>query len=597
MASIWSLVLTLVLTWPACLDLSTEALGSQDADTMKHLWTVWWIRAELLRGSIPFSTDLVNFPEGMQLYPIEPLNGLIVLPLAPLSIVTASNVAALLNLTATGLCAALLGRDLSNSRWGGLAAGTLLQGSAIATFTIHVGVGELQHLWWLPLGLLAWRRLRLGMTWGSTLLLGGALGGATLSCFYHGFFLATGVAVLSLTTLWAGARTPRLLACYVGAAGLGLLVTVPLMSTFATTYGTEGPSSLTLVQAVLEEHGQPLTDPAAARLELAHLALPRWGDWDTLSRQDRGYAGGRYVGWIALGLALTALVRDPKRAGPWLAVALVALLMALGSLLVVSGEEISLGSGQRLRLPFFYLNRLLGHLGEGLNFPVRFVALSSTAMAAMAAIAASKVRRPWIVTLLALAATVEVHANQLTPLRLERFSLLEYEGLAVVADPTRPTVDIGLTLRPDPESRHAALTAQMITEQPLHAVPLERIEYFAPEGARYVGALPLMDAIVDPFKYGRETSLGDQRPSLCLLQQRGLTRIQLLGTRGSSPIPHGLVRMLSELLGEPLLWTDQAAVWDIPEQACSAEELSDWGAEHALRIQVSTGEAPGPAQP
>jgi hypothetical protein len=595
-ASLWSLLLTVVLTWPACLDLSSEVLGSEHADTMKHLWTLWWIRAELLSGSIPFQTDLVNYPQGMELYPIEPLNGLVVLLLAPLNIVTAANLAAMLNLTVTGICAALLGRDIAGNRWGGLAAGTLLQGSAIASFTVHVGVGELQHLWWLPLGLLAWRGLRKRMTWGSTLLLGGALAGASLSCFYHGFFLATAVAVLSLATIWAGARTPRLLACYAGAAGLGLLVVVPLTQVFATSYGTEGPSSLTLSEAVFEEHGQPLTDPAPARLELGHLVTPRWGEWSDATRQQKGYAGGRYIGWLALALAVVAMIRDPKRSAPWLAVVVVALLLSLGSILVVSGEELTLESGRRLRLPFLYLNRLLGHVGEGLNFPVRFVALATTALAALAAVAASRVRRPWIVAAVALAATVEVHANQLTPLRLERFELMDYSGLEALSEGTHPTVDIGLALRPDPESRHAALTSQILNGQPLHAVPLERIEYFAPDGAQYVAALPMMDAILEPFTYGRTTELPELRSSLCLLQERGLSRLQLLGTRGSGRIPRGLVLLLNEQLGEPLLWTEAAAVWDIPPATCTDEELDTWRAEQRLRLRHASPSALGPPQ-
>ena len=36
---------------------------------------------------------------------------------------------------------------------GGFIAGTILEGSAVMAFFIHVGVGELHHMWWLPLGL------------------------------------------------------------------------------------------------------------------------------------------------------------------------------------------------------------------------------------------------------------------------------------------------------------------------------------------------------------------------------------------------------------------------------------------------------------
>ena len=70
--------LAVVLTWPIVLNISGSALGSQHADGMKHLWTLWWMRSSIWDyGQFPFSTDLINYPTGMDLYPIEPLNGLV----------------------------------------------------------------------------------------------------------------------------------------------------------------------------------------------------------------------------------------------------------------------------------------------------------------------------------------------------------------------------------------------------------------------------------------------------------------------------------------------------------------------------------------
>ena len=45
-------------TWPIVLNISGSALGSQHADGMKHLWTLWWMRSSIWDyGQFPFSTD------------------------------------------------------------------------------------------------------------------------------------------------------------------------------------------------------------------------------------------------------------------------------------------------------------------------------------------------------------------------------------------------------------------------------------------------------------------------------------------------------------------------------------------------------------
>ena len=53
-----------------------QALGSPKADGMKHLWTLWWMRASVWRGSSR-SARSGELAEGMDLYPIEPLNGVV----------------------------------------------------------------------------------------------------------------------------------------------------------------------------------------------------------------------------------------------------------------------------------------------------------------------------------------------------------------------------------------------------------------------------------------------------------------------------------------------------------------------------------------
>ena len=137
-------LLALVQTWPLVLAPNRGLIGHARTDTLKHLWTLWWMRASVWsEGRFPFATQLVNFPEGMELYPIEPLNGLFVVLLPFVPLVAASNLLVLLNLTLTGLCGGAMGRALSGRALGGWIAGLLIQSSALMAHFVALGVGEL----------------------------------------------------------------------------------------------------------------------------------------------------------------------------------------------------------------------------------------------------------------------------------------------------------------------------------------------------------------------------------------------------------------------------------------------------------------------
>lgn len=586
-AALWSLTLTLVLVWPAPLSLSEVVIGSADGDGMKHVWTLWWIRAELLQEhSPPMGTELLNYPAGMDLYPIEPLNGLFVSLIGWVDIVTATNLAALLNLTLTGVFGALFGRALSGTRWGGMAAGTLLQGSAFASFTIHVGVGELQHLWFLPLGMWMWLRFRRSFRWQDALTLGVTLALATLACFYLGFFLAMCVAVMSLVTIWAGRDTPRLLAGYVLAAGLSLLIILPVTRTFAESYKAGDSPSVTFSEWVLGEHGQPTTDPARARLEVDELVLTRRAGRASVDPQFRGYGGGRYVGFAAALLLLGAVLVSPRRSLPWLVVALFGVAFAHGSFLVSDGETILLDTGQRIRLPFFYLNRILGFVGEPINFPVRFLSMTVMALSAGAAILTTKLtRHRWLVWAVTVLVVADVQYNRLDERPMETFALDPYPELAELPE-GGPMIDIALSFRSDKRTRRASLSAQIIHGQSISGVPLERIEYFAREGHHFTMATPLMQSLKKAYQRHTPVQLAgvDVAEDLAILHDAGFRRMLVLGVGNDQRLPPTICATLRELLGEPTFQTSRVEVFPIPDPQLTELEYEALRAKHGPRV-------------
>ena len=601
---IWclSILLTVWMIWPAPLYFSNAVIGSPDGDGMKHLWTLWWIQESVVSlHAVPFYTTLINYPFGIDLYPIEPLNGLVISALAWLPLIYSTNLIAVVNLTMTGVLAGYFGRAISRGDEGGIVAGILVQTSAFSYFSIHAGVGELQHLWLLPLGLWMWIRLRERMHYKDAVLLGLILAGAVLSCFYYGFFLAMAVSLLSATTFLAGSKTLKLLTRYVLAAVLSAMIALPVISKFSTSYGESEPPDIGLMSYIFDGfHGQPTTDPPSARLELSQLVSHRSpADHD---RDQLAYGGGRYLGWPAIILLLSTVWLAPRRAAPWVLLAILAVSLAMGSYLVGTGGEVVIsGEGacsdrgtSCYQMPFLYLNRALGQLAEPLNFPVRFLSLVSVTIGALGAIfAATRFRGRSLGTLaigLALLNAVDVRANQLIPSPMQSFSPGIYPELTEPAV-SGPYLDVSQALRSDPETRGASQSAQMAHRQPIQSVPIERVEKFAEEGQEWAIALPFMRELANVVVTHVVADLprDSHRMDIALLHSQGFKGVLLLGSGPNGLIPKELLDSLSSLFGEPVTQSHSSALFDIPQIDYTEAEFESWERAHRLQVMEVSG--------
>lgn len=546
-----SLVGAFVVSWPMLLHPGGAAIGSPESDTIKHVWTLWWMKQQLFAGG-GLHTTLVNYPEGMSLYPIEPLNGLLTL-LLPFGAVTNSNLLAFVHLVLTGLCAGWLGKLVTGTERGALVAAALLQGSAFVAFTLHVGVGELRQVWWLPLGLGCLLRAHETREWRWFLALAGALAGCVLSCFYHGLFLATAVAVYALVTLrpwW------RLWAGYALAAGLSLALVIPVVQGFSGTFGKGRP------QEVFGVHGEVLLD---YRAEAAHLDdLVRWRSPspEPEARQERAYAGGRYLGVLSLILAAAGVAAAPKRAYPWVAVALVGTVLALGSVLWWGDAKVRVG-GHALQLPLAWLNDALTRHAEPINFPARFLALPSVALAVLGALAT---RWRWVVWFVPFA-LIDVAAHDLAVWPRRTVSVPDMAGIEdealLRAGIDGPLADLSLAAESNEEARTLAVSAQLVTGRATQGVPLERLDAWAPEGNLWLRARPIS-------AFGNLARPGVQLPSteavsldLAALRERGFAGLLL--THRETRVDSRTEALFTQLCGPPLR-AQHATVWKIPER-------------------------------
>jgi hypothetical protein len=601
--AIQSVVLALLLTWPAVIRLE-QVLGGKDADTMKHIWTLWWCRAHLLREGLGLHTELLNQPAGLELWPVEPLNGAGAVLLAWLPVVAAANLLAIANLCASGLCAGLLGWELTRSRVGALATAFLVQSSSFALFAIHVGVGELQHLWLLPLGCWSLLRLARGGQWRFALLTGLVLGGGTVACFYYGFYLALALLVLGLAALVPAEHRLRLLGQLVVAALVAALIVLPVTGAFAASYGDEFRSQHGFLVYLLQEGlGQTVIDPVSARLQPADLLLGRSAMWGQGFGDLEAYGGGKLLGLPMLLLAGVGLVRHPRRAAAWLVVAAFGVILALGSYLSTGGEELLVG-GARLRLPFLYLNRVLTFVAEPLNFPVRFLAISTLALACMAGLALRGGRPAlrWVAVVLVLLNAVDLQVRGLLPWPLPSFELPRLEPLAALdqhghgAAGEGSVLDLTGAFRHDPESRLVVMTSQLHHQQSIQAVPIDRLEFHVREGRWFAAGLRLVSDLAPAYMKRGDATPGDHLADFHVLREAGFDRFLVVSMGGREPLPPAFLTAASASLGDPLLDGEIYAVWAIPEVAATPEQAEAWQREHAERAEQAQREtlAPGP---
>lgn len=540
-----------MLSWPAVTHLGTAAVGSPESDTIKHLWTLWWMKAQLSSGG-GLHTTLVNFPEGLTLFPIEPLNGLLSLAL-PFHTIVNANLLALLHLTLTGLAAGWLGRLVSGHDRGAYAAGALLQGSAFVAFTLHVGVGELRQVWWLPLGLGCLFQAHHTRAWSWFVALAAALAGCALSCFYHGLFLATAVSVWALCTL---RFSLRLWVGYALAAGLSLALVVPTVRAFSSSFGQGRP------QEMFGTRGQILLD---YRAEAAHLDdLVRWKEpkLQPIARQERAYAGGRYLGVVALLLAGAGAVAAPRRALPWLAVGAVGLVLALGSVLWLGGDKV-LVNGMALQLPLAWLNDALARHAEPINFPARFLAVPSVAIAVLGALAMRWRWFRWLVPI----ALIDIAAHDLAVWPRRTLTLPDMHGLDATtlsaAGIAGPLADLALAAESNEETRTLAVAAQLATGLPTQAVPLERLDDWAPEGNTWLRKrkIAVLGNLARPGIVAPTPEELDA--DLAALRGRGFAAVML--THREARGDQAAEELLTAACGPPVRGA-HATVWRLPAQ-------------------------------
>jgi hypothetical protein len=388
---------SVAFTWPLVTRLGTHLAGGP-GDNLIFYWNLWWFRTALFEaGRSPFTTTLLFHPDGASLayhtttllntVPGAGLGRLIPLPVVYNLLVIASFVLA--GLATWGLAMHVLRAAHGGLRPGDRAA-ALFAAVAYAFAPFHAAhLGHLNILTIWPLPLAAWAALRAAGAPRSPAR-AALLGGAVALCgLADPYWLVAGLVLVPLVLCvgrQAGAARPSAAALGAGLAAFAVLV-LPLVVP-ALQYGTRG----------LEDVRAGGADEFVADLVAWVLPSPLHPLWGDAMRGAYAPLTGNlaeqvvfptFTVWI---LALLAWRRRVPGARPWLVVAIVFAVLALGPALHVAGRDgIPLESARRMELRLPLPKLLLDQLPlvSGARAASRFAAGAQLGLVLAAALALS----------------------------------------------------------------------------------------------------------------------------------------------------------------------------------------------------------------
>lgn len=158
------LALAIALTWPLATNPGGMVIGGWESrdfsfeDASQNIWNIWWVGHAIAQGQNPFWSDLLYYPEGVQLY-IQTLNLAGVLPVLPIHYafgpVAAYNCALLLAMALTGYAGFLLARAFVPGLVVPLLVGALLTASPFHLMKLQGNHLNLVSMQWMVLYVLA----------------------------------------------------------------------------------------------------------------------------------------------------------------------------------------------------------------------------------------------------------------------------------------------------------------------------------------------------------------------------------------------------------------------------------------------------------
>jgi len=465
--------LTCLFTYPLPLELGTHHAGEASGDAKGYLWSYWWTKTALERGTNPFETDAIFHPIGIGLS-FHTLGFLQGLEFAASSFfvgeVAAANLVVLWTFVASALVTYALARAVGAGVEGSFLAGVVF---AFCPYRLArlAGHYDLLGTEWIPLYALALWKLagkeRRPLPW----IL--AASGFAAAC---GYTAATYLAFLAIFTLLFLAFRPRLLPVVlaVGLVTAGLLIPLLRQAYVDRSSWTYEPyPGASRYVADLKAYFTPSPRQSVLGPIAGHAFDPNVTETTV------------FAGYLALASALTGIVLRKRLPGAsfWLACASVFFVLSLGTTLRVGGDDTG------VPLPFALLAKL--SLLDELRAPSRFSIMFMLSLAVLLALVWSHLakgfRRERVAALFA-AAVLVAEYNAIPAPRFPAGASPLYLELAKKEEGT--VVEIpGIEQAPLDAMYHQTFHRKPILIGTAARVPREKSEY-------YLG-LPLVRPLID----------------------------------------------------------------------------------------------------
>jgi hypothetical protein len=452
-------LLASLVTWPMLTHLNIGVVGEVGGvDAYQNAWNMWWVAHALSHGKSPFYTNLLFYPNGVDLFwqTLGFSQAFLAIPVTlAIGPRAAVNLTVLASFVVGGYATFLLAWRLTSSAPAGLVAGAVYAFSPFHLEKVIDGNVEVAAIQWVPCYVFALYLLLDRPSWLRALIGGALLLWVSLGSWYYGLFcvLYTGCAI----AVWmlGRRRGPALWLAFWGA--LPLLIWGLALAPRIAGLAAGGDQSLQDMRAIQAAHSADLLD--------FFLPSPvnRWWGPAVRAAREQIYPGAVIwnvaLGWVGLllgGIGAAALWRQSWR---WSLLLLATLLLAMGPALRVAGYDTG------IPLPFALIRNLPGiRAGQRPNHMVVIASLMLAILAAYGTIWATRRitrRGAWIVAfgLAAAAALLDGYAG---PLRIvERNTHPFY---AALPEPDGALLPLPLYVN---VNRSENLTAQMIHGWPI----------------------------------------------------------------------------------------------------------------------------------
>ncbi len=389
-------LLAVLVTWPATIEIGAAVPGSDRTDTWNSLWSLQVWADHLRDASVPWRLERLNFPDGGVLLVSDPIGATLAAPVVwTFGAPVAFTFLVLFQLTMTGLV--MHGFAAQFLRWrrgtgpDGLApwvSGVALMMSPLLASHVHNGASESWSVGWTVLAVwMVWRDA-VSPSLRHLCIAAVALCLASAAHWYGG--LVAFIFGLSIAVVGVGGEFRRVYLRRLTSLALGLALTVGYAAASASVHRADD----SIVEIKTEEMVRFTTRSTGSADPLTYV-LPgdhRSPDFNRMSGNNERFIHGHYLGWVLLGLAAWALIRQRGSTGFLVLGGSVSLLLSLGPVLMHSARPLLLMGDLAIPMPFFLLEALPGF--DALSLPWKLSLGPVVALSMLAGVAVDQ-RGTW----------------------------------------------------------------------------------------------------------------------------------------------------------------------------------------------------------